>query len=400
MSISLLVWIWVGLGVAILSRIEFWEQSLLNETLFWGALSGTWIAFRGLNCDDPIGRFRPILSEQLQLSAFIVFYSNLGSLPLVGELILIPSLALIGASIAIAESDAKFQVLRAPLQALASIVGLFLLVFVSVKVIRNPDHYFTVKTLKSLILPLLLIAWTVQFGYITSLMGAYEMLLIHSRNSHDQPRDLRFYTILKMIELGHLNARKLRRMDALMASRASWAKSHEELDEFFTALRESLLDPDNKESRDLIWPKTEHALGESRYDSMGEYRAVAIPVLDEAVCLWEVTVATFLETAGGEEAPCDLRAPAKLEEFLSREWPGADNIYQAINDLDRPPDAGNRFDRELESFCSDLHQIFWYYSPNNTSITDRADRCYLTFNAYRIARRQHERLLRAKRKLN
>jgi len=398
-STSLLAWGWIALGVVGLSNSRFWDVSMLKATVVWTLLSGTAIAFRGLASDDPEGRFRSAVSDQLKFSALIVFYANLRSLPLLGELLLIPSTAVIGCSMAIVDSDDKLAILRAPLQALTSAIGLCLLIFVTTDVISAPSVYFKIATLKSLILPILLIVWTIPFGYLIGLIGSYEILFVGQKFGNDQPRDVRFYSILKTFELGRINASRVRRMTKLMAARARWAKSHEELDAFYEALRETLLDPDNKESRDFIWPKAEPLPAEIRYNSLDEYLQAATPLFEQSVRLWELTVETFQRTSGGDQPPPDLVASPELEAFLRKEWPTADSIDLAMNDLHHPPETGVRFDRELHSFCSELQQIFWYYSPQNTSITEPSRRGYLVFSSYRTAARQFDRLALAARKL-
>jgi hypothetical protein len=398
-SISILAWSWIAFGVVILLIIGFWDTSLLKETLLWMLLSGTAIAFHGLANNNQNSRFRSIISDQLKFSAFIVFYANLRSLPLIGELLLIPSMALIGCSMAIVESDEKFQILKAPLNILTSIIGFCLLFFVTVDVVSNPTAYFTVGTLKSLILPVFLIVWTIPFGYIISLIGACEILLIRQIRGNDQSRDVRFYSFLKAFELGRFDTRRVRRMNTLMAARGRWSKSHEELDEFYEALRETMLDPDNMDYRDFIWPKHETIPGEFRYNSLDEYLEVTTPLFEQAVELWNMTVEIFHRTSGGGEPPPDIEAPAELEAFLSNKWPTAESIDLAMNDLKQPPEHVMRFDRELHSFCSELQQIFWYYSPQNTSITEPPRRGYLVFSSYRVASKQFDRLLLASSKL-
>ncbi|BCX48599.1 hypothetical protein HAHE_25070 [Haloferula helveola] len=398
-STALLGWAWISLGVALLSHVGFWEVSLMKETVLWALLPGTAIAFRGLGKEDPNDAFRSVVSDQLKLSALIVFYANLRALPLLGELLLIPSMAIIGVSMAIAEGEDRFAILRQPLQGLASLVGFALLIFVSIDVFANPAAYFTTATLKSLLMPPLLIGWAIPFGYGVGLIGAYEVLWVRQKVGGKQPPDLRFYSMLKAFELAGFNAGRVGRMTRLMAGRARWAKSHEELDDLYSALRETLLDPDNKDSRDFMWPKAKPLPGEVRFGSLGEYLEVATPVFEQSVDLWLTTVETFQRTSGGGEPPPDLIAPSELEAFLRSGWPTAEHIDRAINDINLPPEAGIRFDRELESFCAELQQIFWYYSPENTSCTQPPRRGYLVFSSYRSATKQFDRLILAAKKL-
>ena len=180
-------------------------------------------------------------------------------------------LALLGATLAVAESDEKYKSAIGSLQGLATIIGLGLLVFVSVTIMRHPEKLFRVDTLIVLALPFVLSVWTVPFGYIITLIGGYEQLFINLRIGHDQPHDLRFYSMLKFAELGHVNASKIRRMDKLMATRATWAKSHDELDNLYENLQQTLSDSDNKESRGFIWPEPNLLSGEVRYISVAGY---------------------------------------------------------------------------------------------------------------------------------
>ena len=388
-----LAWLWIAVGVSILSKLGLWEIKYLKETVLWAAFSGTLIAFRGLNAEDPISQFRAVLTEQLKWTTLIVFYSNWESLSLFWELCLIPVLALLGASLAVAESDKKLNPAITPIKGIASLIGLVLLVYVSVKVFQQPDRFFTFDSLVILGLPFALAIWTIPFGYVFSLIGAYELLIIHLRIGNDQPRDLRFYSILKALELGHVNATKVRRINKLMASKATWAKSHEELDNLYESLRETMLDPDNKESRDFMWPEPPLYEGEIRYNSIDEYLQEANPILDLLIELWESTVKEFSHTSG------EGTVPHKLESFLTKRWPEVDAIYQRTNEMNHAPKEGERFDRELQGFSSDLHNIYWFYSPENTSITEPPRRGYLVLSGYRSAEKQFQRLMLATKKL-
>lgn len=390
---TLLAWLWIALGVWLLSKFGIWTIIHLKETVLWAAFSGTLIAFRGLNADDPIKQFRAVLTEQLKWTSLFVFYANWESFPLFGELLLIPCLAILGGLLGVAESGEKYKIIVAPLQGIASIIGLGLLAYVSLKVFQEPQRFFSFSSLVSLVLPFVLAIWTVPFGYVISLIGVYEMLILHLKIGHDQPRDLRFYSIVKAFELGHVNAAKVRRMDKLMARRAIWAKSHDELDELYKCLRETLLDPDNRESRDFLWPEPELLEGEMRYSSLSEYLEVIDPLLNRARALWHSTVEEFSKTT--EQSTI----PPKLERFLSTTWHEADELYQYVNTIHRAPKEAELFDRVLHCFCCELHNMFWMFSPENPADETHTRRDFLTFAGYRYAAMEYERMLRLRAKL-
>ncbi len=389
-AFAILAWLWIVIGVSILAKLEIWESIHLKDTIIWAAFSGNLIAFQGMNTDDPIGKLGSHIAEQFKLTTLIVFYSNWGTFPLVGELLLFPILALLGGSLALAGHDKELRQLVPILQWIIGLIGLGMIIFVSMMIIREPENFFNQTTMVSLCLPFILAIWAVPVGYAFSLVSGYEQIFIHLRNSSP---DLRFYSFLKVAELGHFHATRIRRMDRLMAGRASWEESQDDLDIFFVELRKTLLDPDNKDSRDFIWPKTELIAGEMRYASLEDYLAEVDPLFDDLIRLWESTAETFSHSDNTDKV-----TPA-LSKFLAKNWHEMERIHLGINELNQAPEVAERFDRELHAFCYDLEHVFWLYSPENISILEESRRGFLVFDGYRSATKQFERLLIKTRKL-
>jgi hypothetical protein len=387
-ALACFAWLWIALGVCFLLKLGIWEVIHLKDTVIWALFSGTLIAFRGISSNDPIGEFRAHLSELFRVTALIVFYANWQSLPLVWELLFVPVTAFLAALSAVAATEEKFRPVEILLQWIIGLLGLGMMIYVTALVLRNPDGFLSGSTLVSCLLPFILAIWAVPFGYVSSVISGYEQILLRLRNA---PADLRFYSVLKIAELGNLHATRIRRISSLMAGRAAWEQSQDGLDSFFGELQKTLRDPDNREPRDFIWPKPKLLPGELQYSSLDEYLSAVDPLLDDLIRLWISTIEEFSQTNDEGEVP------VALANFLSDNWPEMERIHGLINDLKAAPEEALCFDRELHSFCYDLEHVFSFYSPQDTSIIEPSHRGFMVFSGYRSAQKQFERLaLRAK----
>jgi len=383
-------WFWITLGVTLLAHLELWDLSLLKETLIWAVFSGITTLFLGVSSDDPNRKFARSLSSQFKVGVVIVFYVNLVTFPLLVEIPLILTLTFLSLIQAVSEQKNVSKYIGRAL----GFAGIILFIVVTWKVIQQPKLIFSFEAVKSFALPFALVIWTIPFGYLFSVLAAYEELFNRLNLKRSQERDLRFYNSLHLFASGRLNASRIKRMDKLLSRKPTWVKNHDEIDDLFKKLGITLQDPDNRDARDFIWPEPELFPGEVRYTSVDDYLEIVNPLFERLLSLWESTSEMFERTSK------EGILPKIVADFLVSRWPKIDALYHEINQLDRAPSGAEKFDQELHVFSADLHQIYWFYSPENTSILELPRRDYLVFSNYRSAVQQSERLSLATRKFS
>ncbi len=380
-----LTWVWIGTGVLILFKIGFWNFGMIKETILWATFSGLLVPFQGINEDDPARLYQRTIRRQFTLAILVSFYINLESFPLLVEIPLQLIIILTGLLQIVAQSKEKHRTTEKFYGCLLSLIGLAVISWVTSHVVLNHNILFNLGSLRSLALPFLMMLWVIPFGYIFSVYATYQWLLTRLNLKSHQSIDLRFYTVFKLVSVGGLRVRRIRRMGRLLSSKPAHASDHEQIDDLFSKLQDSLSDPSNWESRDFVWPERELFTEELRCETLEEYFDLIFPCYQILLRLADVARIAI----GTESNEVDLAEGAS--KILSSQWETIDSVYSKISNFNHPPKEGERLDREFQSFASRLHDVFWLHSPLNTSIIENHRKSILSRSYLLEAERDLER---------
>lgn len=160
------------------SHLGLWQTTQTKDTLLWLAVPGVTLLFNALNWAEKPGFFRRALLATVRGTAFVEFYINITPLPLFGELVLLPVIALLTVASTVAARNPEQASVKAVSDALLALMGIGLLLYTSIEVWQRWDTLDREHLLRTFVLPLWLTAASVPFLYVWGLYATYEVALI------------------------------------------------------------------------------------------------------------------------------------------------------------------------------------------------------------------------------
>jgi hypothetical protein len=139
-----------------LARVGFWEVSLLKTTIRWFLLTVVALMMKSGKAVDNPRFFKEIALENFKLMVVMEFLSDKFVLALPYEMILVPTLTLVGICLTIAKMKVDLKTIVKPLDFIMSAAGLSMLVFVIHETWFHFGEVQTLESLKDFLLPIIL----------------------------------------------------------------------------------------------------------------------------------------------------------------------------------------------------------------------------------------------------
>lgn len=178
-----------------LAEIDFWNVEQLKNTIFWSISVGVLSLFKLNSIKKDKSFFKHSILSNLKILAIIQFIVGVYTFPILVEIIVIPISALIGAMIAIADSDKKHIQIKRLLEYLLSIFGMVVIVYTLYMLVTNFGEIAKEKTFYDFIVPALLTFFYLPFIFIMMIYSTYEEVLIRLRFAINN-KMLRYIAIL------------------------------------------------------------------------------------------------------------------------------------------------------------------------------------------------------------
>ena len=148
---KILIWLgfiilYVSGTVAVLYAANFWDTSLLKDTIFWFCFTGVALAFRFYTSPSQENVFAKIIIDNIKIIIIIQFLINSYTFSLPAELMFIPVmafLALIGLIDVLPDADEKHSVISMIATLLQIIIGVVILSFAIFKVASDYETFVT-----------------------------------------------------------------------------------------------------------------------------------------------------------------------------------------------------------------------------------------------------------------
>lgn len=173
-SIIILMIIYVLIIVYNLAEVGLWNVEQLKNTIFWSISVATLSLFKLNTIKKDKSFFKNSILNNLKILAIIQFIIGVYTFSLLVEIILIPILFLIGAMIAIADSDKKHAQVKRLLEYLLSIFGVIVIVFTVYMLVTNFGEIMKKKTFYDFMVPVLLTFFYLPFIFIMMIYTTYE----------------------------------------------------------------------------------------------------------------------------------------------------------------------------------------------------------------------------------
>jgi hypothetical protein len=160
--------------VWLLWQLGLWEAANLKTTLLWG-LTFAFVTMMDIAKLETEPRpLRRVAKEAVNATALIVFVAEFYSLPLWGELILVPLLVMIGGMIVVGQSRPDAAPAVRLLIFLQVVAGSSLLIYSLGHIVQELRDFATLITARELAVPMLLSLMFLPFLYLLILWVSFE----------------------------------------------------------------------------------------------------------------------------------------------------------------------------------------------------------------------------------
>lgn len=175
LSVLLGAAIWALASVWFLRHEGYWATAMLKATIYWFVGVGLVTIFK---LHEPEGtNFERMVRANLSVAAVVAVLTNLYTFPLPVELVLIPSLVVLGGVLAVSQSDVQYAQAAKLLSGCVTTVGVVALSF---SLVYLATHFGTVvnrESLRTFTLPLVLTITFIPYWYSVAMWIAYQTTL-------------------------------------------------------------------------------------------------------------------------------------------------------------------------------------------------------------------------------
>ena len=221
----------------VLYLINFWNISLLKDTIVWLCFSGVVICFRYVSSKEDENLLRNIIIDNIKIVIIIEFIANFFTFPLAAELVLIPFMVFIAGLDVIAKTDKKNISVVRLLNGLQIIIGLFILIYAFSQAIADYKNIVNLDTLKSFLLAPLLAVLFSPFVYFMALLVKYELLFLRLEMGCEKSKKLKNYAKKKIILYCLLSLKKTKKALNMKTYNLMLIRNKDDVDEMVKAYR-------------------------------------------------------------------------------------------------------------------------------------------------------------------
>ena len=172
--------IYICLVIYFLFLINFWNTTLLKDTIFWYFASALLLFFQ-INKAKETTFFKNLVKENLKWAIIIEFILNFYTFNIWTELIILPIMTLLSLMIAYSEQKQEYALTNKVLKYMVSIIGLTFFIIVTYKTFKNYSDILTIQNLFSFLLPPIMTILIIPFLYLLALYMGYENLFVRTR---------------------------------------------------------------------------------------------------------------------------------------------------------------------------------------------------------------------------
>lgn len=176
-GILLIMIVYVGLVVCMLSGVGLFNYSLVKDLIFW-FFSFAIVSFFTINKANTNSYFKGILIDCFRWTLFVEFLVNFYTFSFLAEVILLPILGLFFLVHAYAQTNKEHAATTNVLTNILSVIGWGYFFFALYKTITDYKALFSMPTLFSFLLPVLLTILLIPFLYLVAVYMSYELLFI------------------------------------------------------------------------------------------------------------------------------------------------------------------------------------------------------------------------------
>ena len=185
----------LGLVLFALNWVGLWDLTLLKDTVFWVLFVELPLFAKAIEKADGGRFFSKLIRENVAIVVAIEFFVGFWTFSLITEIILIPLTVLISVLQVLAGQDKKHRSVKRFFDGLLVLWGIILLINAIYSLIRAPNQFLSFDTLKSLLLPLVLLVFNLPVVYGLALYNTYEQIFIRIKGSKSEQKKMKWQVI-------------------------------------------------------------------------------------------------------------------------------------------------------------------------------------------------------------
>lgn len=161
-----------------LNWLGVWNIGLLKDTIFWVLFVELPLFAKTIDKAKYSHFFYTIIKENIALVVIIEFFLNFWTFSLCAELILVPAVIFFSFLYVIFGSEKKYICVKKLFDFLSAIAGLSMVAYAIYNTIKAPLVFFNSETMKSFLLPIILLFLNLPVVYALALYNMYEQICI------------------------------------------------------------------------------------------------------------------------------------------------------------------------------------------------------------------------------
>ncbi len=169
-------------SIYFLNKLDLWNLSQLKNTIIWSVSTGLFSIFKVNSIKNDENFLINSFLDNFKIIAIIQFVVEIYSFDFVYELILIPSLVLVGTTLEYSKNENKYRQARIFLNYLLSIFGLAMLIYTGYQITINFNKSILEGTLDDFLTPPLLTLLFIPFLFTLLVYMTYEGIFIRLNN--------------------------------------------------------------------------------------------------------------------------------------------------------------------------------------------------------------------------
>ena len=225
--------------VFVLYQINFWNISLLKDTVVWFCFIGIPISFHSVTSETGQNLFRKVIVDNIKIVIIIEFIVNTYTFSLVGELVLIPVVTFIVILEVFAKTDEKNSSVAKLQNGLLIIIGIVILIFAISNVVSDYKNFVSLDTLRNFLLPPLLTFLFLPSIYFIVLSSTYEQLFVQLNlgGYEKKSKKLKRYAKREIIKHCLLSLKKVKKASNMNTYNLKDIRNKEDVDKMIKDLK-------------------------------------------------------------------------------------------------------------------------------------------------------------------
>ena len=170
--------IYITIIILGLAKIGLWESHQLKNTIVWAISVGALSLFRIESAKNDPHFFKNSVLDNLKLIAIIQFVVGVYTFGILVELILVPILAVLGALLAMAQTDEKYHLVKKIFNGILATLGVVFILHTIYMLATNFREFAKAQTIYNFSIPPLLTFLYLPFIFIMMVFTSYELVFV------------------------------------------------------------------------------------------------------------------------------------------------------------------------------------------------------------------------------